>query len=495
MAKITYENNYFPKYGDLTVEQREELFQYLQWNENLEAMMEDLMYSRFACRYLCSPNYNNFYNIIHNKFTEIEQPLIRALELYDFTKQDTLVKPYSEDYNNTTDNTVNRTQTVTDNGSNDSTTNSTGTNNITDHTANTKVIDTSIVETVDSGNDTFKTNDVTTDSSIRTGSETDNSTKNDSNVKTGSVNHTKTGTEDRAYSGSETSTDTGSNKQSGVRTTSVSPSATFTTKTITSNINTPMSTTSTLGMTGISSTGYRNDLITDTTPTSMDITKLSDAQQEVSFNSLDRESDGSYKKNVTTETIGATGSPLTTDTTNTNVKTFNGRKDTTTYNTTDKESYESVTDTGRESSENTHTYNSVKDDKNGTSKLDQTTTKNNKTTVTHKDSESSGDYVETKVNLSEHTTNSNDTTSNSSHTNTNDLTGKETGNMTAKTNRTGFLGNDRINKMQDVYKLYVDMQPILQRFINYLEPCFSCVYEGLDDREWYEYGELLGKVK
>ena len=476
------------KYGDLTFEEREKCFQYLYaLDENTEAMFEDMVYSRYAARYLCCNSYEVFYNIIHNKLTEIQEPLAKAMELYSFKKQDTIISPYLEKFESTNDTLNNTSRTVSDIGTSDSTNNTT-TSEEQSGTSNNKRIDTSITEVTDTGNEKHKTDDKTTATSVKTGSESDSGHTSDTNTKTGTVEHSKRGTETTSYSGSESVTDNGSNKQIGVKTTSVSPSATFTTKTIKSNIDTPMSTTSALGMTGLDPKGTTNDLITSTTPTSMDTTKLSNAEQVVNFSSLDRESDGSYKKNITTETYGSGSTPLTTETTGKQVKEFNSRTDSKDYSSTDTDTY-NTTDTSNGTQDNTHTYNNVRDEQTGTSKLDQTTEKTGTQRTEHKDSESSGNYVEDKGTTSHTTEGTVASKGSTNHTNTTEDTGKSTGNTKATSSRSGYLGNDRIDKMRTAYTFYVELQPIIQHFVNYLEPCFAAVYEGLDDREWWQYGE------
>ena len=464
------------KYKDLTTEQVNELYKTtLSMSNDLKNLFSTNISNKYYYRYLCCNSYEPFKMIFQAKLNECLTEMANAFALeQNYSPHDFIDTPI-----NFTESTTGTATSNSESNSNDKVTNS-GSDSTTGSNSQNSSSDVKDVDT-----STYKESSIRTDNLKQS---TNNSTVEDktgtdttemSSTRTPNLTSTASST---SIDNTVTETDT-TQGQMGVKQTTSTPAATFTTKTITSSVDTPNSTTGTVK---VGASGVKSDVATNTTAGGMAYDSLTNVTEAVSFTSLDRDSDLDYKQNVTIETWGQDKpeggvQPLETTTSS---KVSVGRAEGSQYN---QETSSNTTQSGNEKNdgETTVTYD-TQNTSNFTGSIDNTGTQQNEVTMEHNDSLESGKYK--NVITSGETEGNSNSTTNYGHVV--DTTGSNTSNATSNTQSdttlSGYNSTNRILMANEVYKFYVDNPPFLEVFTERMNICFAAVYEGLDDRQWFE---------
>lgn len=322
------------KFGDLLLDNEtvtqinEYLTMNLEQNYDIRNIILNELTHRYKYRYLCF-NDSVAWLVMFDalvKSMRLEYVLHRDSWLKlnvewidtDFLRE--ISRETTADDSRTSNTTIGNTQTTT----NTSITTSTNTPNTTS-TSNTTV------------NDTSKY----TDTTAKTG--TDRTSTTGTNTVTPNLTITDSGTNgatttvtDNTVTTTNTSGDTG---QIGVKTTATTPAADTVTKTITTAISPPMNAADSIAGQTSGAETIHSDNINNNTPFEIASNGyISGGQENITYQNLQREENGNYKQNITTETYGQLNTstelyePLKTTNTNTTTTTIS-RSDGATVNT------------------------------------------------------------------------------------------------------------------------------------------------------------------
>ena len=472
------------KYGDLlenaeTVEQLNEYLSLeLEPNYDLRTAINAELAHRYKYRYLFCNDYPAWLSTFHNVLLSIRLQYNLHKTAWMKLNADWIDTDFLRNIqhnttigsNTTTNVTAGNTATTT----NTSITQSTTTPN-TQSTSNTTVKDTSIYtdETAHTGTDTTQ--------NTGTNTVTPNLTISDSGT-----NSNTTTFKDDTVTSNTTATENG---QIGVKTTASTPAADTVTKTIQTAVNPPMNATDGIAGQTSGAETIHSDNINTATPFEIGANGyISGGQETIVYNNLQREQNGNYKQNITTETYGQYNSttelyePLK-QTTQSHTTTTVSRADGATVNTT-------TTSNGTTGNTQTQTGNTQT-----TGNSTNTTQYNDKNTLTHTGLDDNAHNVKTEQTVHNtgtettkieglddathnlKTVNSGTTATTQTGTGTNALTGTDT----------GYNNNKSDNYLK--FLTAISTAPFIDWVAKQFEQLFS-EYYSCDDRDYLDISDF-----